>query len=288
MDLQLLNKLAVVTGSTGEGIGYAIALELAKQGAYVVINGRSDLSVQASVQSMLKELNDHQKNGKDVQMRVFGVVGNIGTMEGVKHFIVNVNKVEKELNTPVEILVNNVGIFHSQDYFELSDEKWMDYYNINVMSGERLSRHYLKEMLKDERRASHGRILFISSEAGVRALPNMIPYSVSKASQITLARGLSELTKGADCNVTVNSVLPGPTMTGGVKAYMKQFAEQKNIDSLDNAMKIYFQEFEPTSLHQRFLEPSEFANVVAFLCSPLASGINSCAQRVEGGIIRHI
>jgi len=286
MDLQLLIKLAVVTGSTGEGKGYPIALELAKQGAYVVINGRSDLSVQASVQSMLKELNDHQKNGKDVQMRVFGVVGNIGTMEGVKHFIVNVNKVEKELHTPVEILVNNVGIFHSQDYFEFSDDKWMDFYNINVMSGERLSRHYLKEMLKDERRASHGRILFISNEPGVRAMPIMIPCCVSKARQITLA--LSELTKGADCNVTVNSVLLGPTLTAGAKAYMKQFAEQKNIDSLDNAMKIYFQEFEPTSLHQRFLEPSEIANVVAFLCSPLASGINGCAQRVEGGIIRHI
>jgi NAD(P)-dependent dehydrogenase (short-subunit alcohol dehydrogenase family) len=116
----------------------------------------------------------------------------------------------------------------------------------------------------------------------------MIPYSVSKGSQIILARSLAELTKGADINVTISSILPGPTATGGLKKYMEEFVEQKKLQSYEEAMKLYFKEYEPTSLHQRFLDPNEVANVVIFLCSPLASGINGHAQRVEGGIVRHL
>jgi 3-oxoacyl-[acyl-carrier protein] reductase len=160
MDLQLNNKLAVVTGSTGDGIGYAIAA-LAKQGAYIVVNGRSKTTVHETVQSMVDTLNTLLQPNSTTP-RVFGVVGDLGSLEGVKSFILKVQKVEAELNTHVEILINNVGIFNSQDYFEITDEKWLEYYNINVMSGERLSRHFLTEML-EKRPEAHGRFCSLAA-----------------------------------------------------------------------------------------------------------------------------
>eukprot|EP00545_Synedropsis_sp_CCMP1620_P003460 CAMPEP_0119013872 /NCGR_PEP_ID=MMETSP1176-20130426/9152_1 /TAXON_ID=265551 /ORGANISM="Synedropsis recta cf, Strain CCMP1620" /LENGTH=270 /DNA_ID=CAMNT_0006966997 /DNA_START=45 /DNA_END=857 /DNA_ORIENTATION=+ len=270
MDFQLKDKLVVVTGSTGDGIGVAIAKEFAKLGATVVVNGRKQESLDATVEQL-------QEFGT-----VIGVAGDVGSLDGVNKFIKDIEAVEESVGTPVECLINNVGIFHSQDFVDIPDDKWMDYYQINTMSGVRLSRHFLPKMLERD----SGRIIFISSECGLRPLPNMLAYGVSKTSQIALARGLSEMTKGT--KVTVNSVLPGPTMTGGIISYMKDFGEQNGFNSLDKAVSGYFAEHETTSLLQRFLDPSEIANVVVFLSSPLASGINGAAQHVDGGIVRHI
>jgi len=275
MDLQLKDKLAIVTGSTGDGIGKAIALEFARFGAYVVVNGRSESSVESTVHEILETTSADRDH-------VIGVVGDLSSAEGVNAFIEKLTKVEKQVNAPVECLINNVGIFAVQDFTAITDEKWLDYYNINVMSGVRLSRHFLPAMLE----RNSGRILFISSECGLRPLPHMVAYSVSKTSQISLARGLAEMTKGT--KVTINSILPGPTMTGGVRAYMKDFAKENGIDDPEEAIKQYFAQHETTSLIQRFLDPREVANVSVFLCSPLASGINGVAQHIDGGIVRHI
>jgi len=275
MDLQLKNKLAVVTGSTGDGIGKAIATELARHGAYVVVNGRSQGSVDASIQDILS------KTGAAAD-HVIGVPGNAGTAEGVGEFIQALEQVETKLGQPVECIINNLGIFHVQDFAEITDEKWLEYFNINTMSGVRLSRHFLPKMLE----RNSGRILFISSECGLRPLPHMIAYGVSKTSQISLARGLAELTKGT--KVTVNSVLPGPTMTGGIRDYMKEFNTKHGIEDFDEGVRRYFQEHERSSLLQRFLDPKEIADITVFLCSPLAAGINGSAQHVNGGIVYHI
>lgn len=273
MDLQITGKLALVTGSS-DGIGKAIATELARQGARVLVNGRSADKVQAVVQEIINETKNEN---------VYVCAGDLGSADGVADVIAKVGQIEAQLDRPLDILVNNVGMFHVQDFEDITDDKWMDYYQINTMSGVRLARHYLPKMLQ---RNDSGRILFISSEAGIRGLPHMTAYSVSKVSQITLARSLAERCKGT--TVTVNSVLPGPTMTTGVQQYMKEFAASHNIATQEQAVAQYFAEHERTSLLQRFLTPAEVAYPTVFLCSPLASGINGFAQRVEGGLLQHI
>lgn len=276
MDLQLNNKLCIVTGSTGDGIGKNIAEVLFQQGAYVVVNGRSQQSVDKTIAGMLSD------NPSCDKSKLFGVPGDVATGAGSAKFVEDVAALESKLSTEVYGLVNNVGIFHNQDFADVTDEKWEEYYQTNTMSGVRLSRHYLPKMLKK----NEGRILFISSECGIRPLPHMLAYGVSKGSQVILARGLAEMTKGS--NVTVNSILPGPTMTGGVRTYMDDFGKANGINNLDEAVAKYFKEHETTSLLQRFLDPKEVANVTVFVLSPLASGINGTAQHVEGGIVRHI
>ena len=276
MDLQLNNKLCIVTGSTGDGIGKNIAEVLFQQGAYVVINGRSQGSVDKTIAGILSD------NATCDKSKLLGVPGDVATAEGATKFVQDVQAMEEKLGTHVYGLVNNVGIFHNQDFVDISDDKWEEYYQTNTMSGVRLSRHYLPQMLE----RNEGRILFISSECGVRPLPHMLAYGISKGSQITLARGLAEMTKGTQ--VTVNSILPGPTMTGGVRSYMEDFGKANGIDSLDEAVAAYFKQHETTSLLQRFLDPKEVANVTTFLLSPLASGVNGIAQHVDGGIVRHI
>jgi len=171
--------------------------------------------------------------------------------------------------------VNNVGIFEVKDFFAVDDAEWLRYVETNFMSGVRLARHYLPEMLT----RNSGRIMFISSEAGVRPIPVLIPYS--KAMQISVARGLAELTKGT--RVTVNSVLPGPTMTEGV---MKAFGMDENVQSDNEETPKPF--FDSASLIQRFLDPDEVANATLYLGSAMGSGTNGAAFRVEGGIIRHM
>ena len=275
MDMQLKDKLVVITGSTGDGIGRFIAQQVAAQGAFVVINGRRQDTITSSIQEISRATqaaSDH----------LIGVTGDVSSELGVAAFIRDIERVELELGTPVYGLVNNVGIFHSQDFFQVPDSKWMEYYQINTMSGVRLCRHFLQKMLS----RNSGRVLFVSSECGLRPLPHMLAYSVSKTSQISLARGLAEMTKGSA--VTVNSLLPGPTMTGGVRSYMSDFGEQSGVSNLDEAVARYFSEHETTSLLQRFLDPVEVANVAVFLLSPLASGINGTAQHVDGGIVRHL
>jgi len=269
----------IVTGSTGDGIGKHIAEELCfVHGAYVVINGRSQGSVDKTIDAMKKAHPDCSA----ANTKLIGIPGDVSTEEGTKAFLQAIEETETKLSTNVYGLVNNVGIFEAKDFQQFDDNKWIEYYQTNTMSGVRLSRHFLPKFLE----RNEGRILFISSECGVRPLPHMMPYSVSKASQISLARGLAEMTKST--RVTVNSVLPGPTMTGGVRKYMEEFAELKKISSFDEAVSTYFKDAEPTSLLQRFLEPKEVADVTVFLLSPLASGINGHAQHVDGGLVRHI
>ena len=276
MDLQLKDKLCVVTGSSS-GIGLAIAKRLAQNGARVVVNGRSEDKTQAAVQQIVSSCPD--------DANVIGVVGDLASAEGVQAFVEKLNAVEDAAGRPVDVLVNNMGIFHNEDFTSVSDEKWMEYYQTNTMSGVRLSRHYLPKMLE---RNSFGRILFVSSEGALKPLPNMLPYSVSKTSQLSLSRGLAELTKGSN-NVTVNAVLPGPTLTQGVTEYIASWARDHGFgEDTKAAAREYFKLFEPTSLLQRFLDPDEVAYATVFLCSPLASGINGTAQHVDGGIVRHI
>ena len=276
MDLRLKDKLVVVTGSTGDGIGRYIAQALVQQGAYVIINGRSQESVDKTIVDILAQTTNVDKS------KLVGIPGDVASQDGATKFITDIEAAETQLQTKVYGLVNNVGMFGVADFVDLDDEKWLEYHHTNTLSGVRLSRHFLPLMLQRD----DGRILFISSECGLRPLPHMLAYSVSKTSQLSLARGLAELCKGT--RVTVNTILPGPTMTGGVRKYMQEFAASHNISSLDEAVARYFSDHEPTSLLQRFLDPQEVAAVTVFTLSPLASGVNGAAQHVDGGIVRHI
>ena len=266
----LERKLAIVTGST-DGIGFAIAKQLVVSGCHVIVNGRSHATCDKACQSIPGPM--------DLKIPV---TGDLSSAEGVEKFVEAVASEIRVRGLPeVSILINNVGFFEVKDFFQVTDDEWMQYHQLNLMSGVRLSRTYLNGMIQ----RNWGRIIFVSSEAGIRTVPHMIPYSVSKAAQIAAARGLAETTKGT--GVTVNSVLPGPTWTTGVENYMQDFAVSKKL-SLEDAIEKYFEQYEPDSLIKRFLRPEEVAAVTAFLCSEMASGVNGASQRVEGGIIRHI
>eukprot|EP00981_Chlorochromonas_danica_P001153 scaffold256_cov175-Ochromonas_danica.AAC.5 len=180
------------------------------------------------------------------------------------------------------IHVNNMGIFSVKDFFDLTDDDYEQYFQVNVLSTIRFSRQYLKAMLTENK----GRIITISSECGMRPIPDMIHYSMTKAAQISISRGLAELTKGS--NVTVNSLLPGPTMTEGINAMVDKLVEQSGGKSREEVMKEYFATREPNSLLQRFLTTNEIADTAVFLASDRSSGINGSAMRVEGGVIRAI
>ncbi len=263
MDLQLSNKLALVTGSTS-GIGKGIAETLLKEGAEVIVNGRTE----ERVNNLVEELSSLGK--------VHGIVADLSKADESEKLVDEV----KNLGN-LDILINNMGMFEVKAFEEVTDEEWMTYFQTNVVSAVRLSRQFLPEMLARDT----GRVLNIASEAGVKPLAQMIPYSVTKSSLISLSRGLAEMTKGT--NVTVNSVLPGPTWTDGVAAFMKGAAAEEGKD-LEKFTEDYFKDNEPTSLIQRFATVEEVASTVTFLASPLSSAINGSAQRVEGGIIRSI
>jgi NAD(P)-dependent dehydrogenase (short-subunit alcohol dehydrogenase family) len=263
----LQGKVCVVTGSTA-GIGKGIAKHFLIEGAkHVFINGRSAATVQKALESF-------QSEGFT---NVSGVIADLGTAEGCNQFIADVDK----SGQTIDVVVNNMGIFGTKNFFDITDEEFLNYFNVNVMSTVRISRHYLKFML--ERNA--GRIIVISSECGFRPIPDMIHYSMTKAAQISISRGLAELTKGT--NVTVNSLLPGPTATEGLDEYIGGIATKTN-KTREEATLSYFKEREPTSLLQRFLTVEEVANVAVFLASDRSSGINGAAQLVEGGVIRSI
>lgn len=263
----LEGKVCIVTGSTG-GIGLGIAKHFLQHGAFVYLNGRSNQSLE-TVSSALSQL------GFKPSENFVGIAADLGTKDGVAALI-------QQVDRPVDVLVNNMGIFSVMDFFEADDEAWQTFYETNVMSTVRLSRKYLKDMLA---RDTPARIINVSSECGVRPIPHMLPYSVSKGSQIVFTRGLAELTKGT--KVTVNSLLPGPTWTEGVAKFLEGIAVKDGV-TVEEAQKQYFITNEPSSLLQRFLTVEEVANVALFLASDLSSGINGHAQHVEGGIIRHI
>ena len=259
MDLQITDKLALITGSTA-GIGMAIAKNLASEGASVIVNGRSQESVDKAIKSL-----------SDTKGKVIGLAADLSSAEGVQQ--------ATEQYPQVDILVNNLGIFEVKPFAEITDDDWQKFFNVNVMSGVRLSRAYLPKMLDK----NWGRIIFVSSESAMQIPPEMIHYGMTKAAQIAIARGLAEST--ANTAVTVNSVLPGPTRTKGVEDYLQQMAQDKGV-SVEEAEKEFFAEDRPTSIIQRFIEPEEIANLVAYVASPLASATNGAALQVEGGVLK--
>ncbi|MFN7947418.1 MAG: SDR family NAD(P)-dependent oxidoreductase [Blastocatellia bacterium] len=263
MNLRLQGKRALVTGSTA-GIGFAIASVLASEGASVIVNGRTQERVDRAIKS-LREIN--QGAG------VTGFAGDLGKREVIDKLTANVDS--------VDILINNLGIFEPKSLADITDEEWLRFYEVNVLSGMRLSRFYLPKMLK----RNWGRIVFISSESAVNIPAEMIHYGVTKTAQLALARGLAELTAGT--NVTVNSVLPGPTNSEGVHTFMVEMAKAKGVDP-HVVEKEFFQTARPSSLLRRLATPEEVASMVVYLCSTLAVATNGAALRVDGGVVRSI
>src|SRR6266540_2891669 len=263
MDLHLTNKKALVTGST-TGIGFAIASFLAQERAAVVVNGRSQGRVEEAVRRMKRE-------NKDAQ--VTGVAADLGTKAGV-------DLLTKTVPT-LDILVNNLGIYEAKPFTDISDEDWLRFFEVNVLSGVRLSRFYLPAMLQ----RNWGRVVFISSESGVNIPVEMVHYGVTKTAQIALARGLAETTAGT--NVTVNSVLPGPTRSEGVEKFVEDLAKGQGTEAATVEAE-FFRTARPTSLLKRFAAPEEVAALVVDVCSPRASATNGAALRVDGGLLRSI
>lgn len=254
----LTNKLTLVTGST-KGIGKAIAEAFIDKNSRVVIHGRNRTAVE---------------NVRGAIGAFAGVAGDLGTAEGC-------NDVMEQLSSlgQVEILVNNAGIFGVEDFFDIDDEEWLRYFQVNVMSTVRLCRAIMPSMLEKD----FGRIINVASEAAIKPLPQMVHYSMTKTSLVSLSRGLAELTKGS--GVTVNSVLPGPTWTEGVEKYFDGLAAEEGKPAQE-LIENYFAEHEPTSLIQRFIDVREVAHAVVFLA--LNGAVNGSAQRAEGGIVRSI
>jgi len=263
MDLQLTDKTALVTGSTA-GIGLAIATTLAQEGATVIVNGRTEARVNAALDQIKQKV---------PAAKLQGLVADLGTVEGANTLFEQVPQ--------VDILVNNLGIYGAKAFADITDEEWLNILEINVMSGVRLSRHYLPKMLQ----TNWGRIIFISSESGVNIPAEMIHYGVTKTAQIALARGLAETTVGT--NVTVNSVLPGPTRSEGVEEFIQGLAKEQNV-SPAQVEQDFFAKTRPSSLIQRFASTEEVAALVAFVASPLSSATNGAALRVDGGVVRSI
>lgn len=261
MDLQLQGKRALITGSTA-GIGFACARELAAEGASVIINGRSVDRVETARQQLLAEF---------PQANVRGIAADLSTAIGVWSLV--------HAEPEVDILVNNLGIFDPQPFEAIEDEEWFRFFEVNVMSGVRLSRHYLPLM----KAANWGRIIFISSESGLCPPAEMVHYGMTKSAQLSVSRGLAETCAGT--NVTVNSVLPGPTRTEGVGDFFGKLAAEAG-QTLAETETDFFANARPTSIIKRFIEPQEIAAMVTYLCSPRAAATNGAAVRVEGGIVR--
>ena len=252
----MTNKIALITGST-KGIGRAIAEAFIKAGVQVIVHGRKI----AEVEKVRQEISG-----------AYAVAADLGSAEGCQSLIQQVTDIGS-----VDILINNTGIFGVKDFFESTDDEWENYYQVNVMSAVRLCRHFMKTMMDN----NAGSVINIASEAGFKPLPQMIHYSVSKTALISLSRGLAELTKGT--NVTVNSLLPGPTWTDGVEKYFQGLAKEEG-KPMDDVIKSYFDDHEPTSLIKRFVDVKEVADAALFLASNKA--VNGSSLRVEGGIIR--
>jgi hypothetical protein len=263
MDLQLEGKRALVTGSTA-GIGYAIAEALAREGASVIVNGRTKQRVEAAIAKL---------HAASVRGKIEGLAADLGTADGARQAI--------QRYPEIEILVNNLGIFEPKPFEQIPDEDWFRFFEVNVLSGVRLSRHYLPKM----RARSWGRIVFISSESALQIPAEMIHYGMTKTAQLAIARGLAETTVGTD--ITVNCVLPGPTASEGVGTFVAQMAvkEKKEPSEIERE---FFRSVRPSSLLQRFERPDEIGALVAFVCSPLSSATNGAALRADGGVVRAI
>ena len=263
MDLQLTGKTALVSGST-VGIGLAIARTLAREGATVVVNGRTQARVDEAIARITKD---------DPNAKLRGAAGDLATVKGI-------DSVAKGL-PDVDILVNSLGAFEAKSFFDLTDADWQRMWDTNVMAGVRLSRRYMQGMLG----RNWGRIIFIASEAALNLSGGALHYGVTKTAVLGLSRGLAELTVGTA--VTVNAVLPGPTRTEVMDDWLKGLAQQKGL-TVAQAEKDYFETERPASLIRRFADPSEIAALVAYVASPLSAVTNGASLRAEGGIIHSI
>ena len=263
MNIDLSGKTALVTGSTS-GIGHAIAKGLAATGASVVVNGRTQAKVDTAAAALAKAV---------AGAKVRGIAADVSTAAGCKVLVAALPQ--------VDILINNAGIFEPKGFLDIPDEDWSRFFDVNVMSGVRLARAYLPDMLK----RNWGRIVFISSESALNIPKEMIHYGTTKTAQLAVSRGLAEMTRGSA--VTVNSVLPGPTMSEGVETFVKDLAKQ-NGQSVEEAASQFIKQFRPTSLLQRFASVEEIANMVIYVSSKESSATNGAALRAEGGIVQTI
>ena len=261
MDLQLNDRLALVSGSTA-GIGFAIANGLAREGARVIVNGRTDDRVKTAIE----RIRSHNAGAK-----LEGIAVDLGSAAGADEVVRRFPE--------VDVLVNNLGIFEPKPFEQISDQEWFRFFEVNVMSGVRLSRAYLPLMKK----RNWGRIVFISSESGIQIPAEMIHYGVTKTAQIALARGIAETCAGT--GVTCNAVLPGPSASEGVNDFVGSLASQGG-QTHEQVEKEFFEKARPTSLLKRFATPDEVAAMVVFICSPVSAATNGAALRVDGGVVR--
>ncbi len=258
MDLKLKGKTAFISGSTS-GIGFATAKELAKEGVKVIINGRKKLGVEAALKRFKKEMPEAS------------IEGIAADLSSEKELVLLKNKIPV-----IDILVNNVGIYTSKSFFETTDIEWQHQFEVNVMSGVRLSRYFLPKMIK----SGWGRILFVSSECASLVPSDLIPYSTTKATILALSRGIAQLTKGTA--VTVNAVIPGSTMTEGAESFLNKLAQKENKSKTDVAAN-FFKTQRTSSLLQRFATVEEIASTITYISSPLAAATNGAAIKIEGG-----
>lgn len=263
MDLGLEGKVALVTGSTA-GIGYATARALAREGAKVTINGRT----RARVDEALAHLREDAP-----QASFDGIAADMGTRDGCASVI--------RALPDADILVNNVGIFEPKPFEQIPDEDWLRFFETNVLSGIRLSRHYVAGM----RARNFGRIVFVSSESALQIPAEMIHYGMTKTAQLAVARGLAETLAGT--NITVNSVLPGPTASEGVAGFVAGLARERGVDAA-TVEREFFASARPSSLIRRFASPDEVAAMITYVCSARASATTGSALRVDGGVVRAI
>ena len=261
MDLELNGKLALVSGSTA-GIGHAIAERFVREGARVIVNGRTQTAVEAAVAGL---------NGLGAAGEALGFAADLSTAAGADALFARFPE--------VEILVNNLGIFEPKSFEDIPDEDWRRFFEVNVLSGVRLARLFLPGM----RARNWGRIVFISSESGVQIPPEMIHYGMTKTAQLAVSRGLAESVAGT--GITVNSVLPGPTSSRGVGDFVQEVATQQGL-SVSEFEQVFFEKMRPSSLIKRFATPEEVASLVAYVVSPLASATTGAALRVDGGVVR--
>jgi NAD(P)-dependent dehydrogenase (short-subunit alcohol dehydrogenase family) len=259
MNLQLSGKIALVSGSS-KGIGLAIATGLAREGAEVIVNGRSGESVDGALAKIRQTVPNAKLESYAGDLADAAVVDKL-----VKQF------------PAADILVNNLGIFEPKPFEQIPDSDWQRFFDVNVLSGVRLSRAYLPGMTHK----NWGRIVFISSESGIQIPAEMIHYGMTKTAQLAVSRGLAEICAGT--GVTVNAVLPGPTHSDGVDEFVKQLSGGKPFAEFE---KEFFRSVRPSSLLKRFATTEEVANLVVYICSPLSSATNGAALRVDGGTVR--
>jgi NAD(P)-dependent dehydrogenase (short-subunit alcohol dehydrogenase family) len=261
MDLKIKNKLALITGSTA-GIGFAIAKALANEGASVIVNGRTADRVNQAVEKIKKETGN---------TNIKGIAADFADKKQIEQLISQL--------PDVDILINNVGIFEPKPFKDITDEDWIKFFEVNVLSGIRLSRVYFDKMIEK----NWGRIIFISSESAIQIPEEMIHYGMTKTAQVSVSRGLAELTKGT-C-VTVNTVLPGPTFSEGVGGFLEDLAKGKG-KTVEEIEKDFFRNTRPTSILQRFIEPDEIASLVTYLSSDLSIATNGASLRADGGVVK--